>query len=63
MLKIRCSFGAANPAVRRTLRRRISTAAIPDGYTMLLADGGTLLADGGTKYGATDELGYAAVDG
>jgi len=30
---------------------------------MLLADGGTLLADGGTKYGATDELGYAAVDG
>lgn len=32
----------------------------PDGYTMWLAGGGT---KGGTKYGATDELGYAAVDG
>lgn len=32
----------------------------PDGYTMWLAGGGTR---GGTKYGATDDLGYAAVDG
>ena len=28
----------------------------PNGYTMLLADGGT-------KYGATDQLGYVAVNG